>query len=175
MSTLQEIITFFNHPFFSIVGGISVSIAFVAIVYKVICFFWGVTPLALRLGIALWKRKVAVFGNADSFASFKLILIDSGIFKESNIDRIDLMDITKAKKFDIYLVDWASSSAYISAIFDCRPSEQTPVIIFAAPKTIPDDELSSIANKSNTVIVNFKGRLMNDLLTSLVTTSYDKR
>jgi hypothetical protein len=103
------------------------------------------------------------------------MLIDSGVFKESNIDRIDLMDLAKAKKFDIYLVDWASSSSYINAIFDCRPSQQTPVIIFAAPKSIPDDELSSIANKSNTVIVNFRGRLMNDLLTSLVTTSYDKR
>lgn len=175
MPTFEEITSFFNHPFFIIVGGISVSIAFIAIVYKVICFFWGVTPLVLRLGIALWKRKVAVFGNAESFSSFKLMLIDSGVFKESNIDRIDLMDLAKAKKFDIYLVDWASSSSYINAIFDCRPSQQTPVIIFAAPKSIPDDELSSIANKSNTVIVNFRGRLMNDLLTSLVTTSYDKR
>jgi hypothetical protein len=175
MPTFEEITSFFNHPFFIIVGGISVFIAFIAIVYKVICFFWGVTPLVLRLGIALWKRKVAVFGNAESFSIFKLMLIDSGVFKESNIDRIDLMDLAKAKKFDIYLVDWASSSSYINAIFDCRPSQQTPVIIFAAPKSIPDDELSSIANKSNTVIVNFRGRLMNDLLTSLVTTSYDKR
>lgn len=175
MPTFEEITSFFNHPFFIIVGGISVSIAFVAIVYKVICFFWGVTPLVLRLGIALWKRKIAVIGNEESFSSFKLMLIDSGVFKESNINRIDLIDIAKAKKFDIYLVDWASSRSYINAIFDCRPSQQTPVIIFAAPKSIPDEELSTIANKSNTVIVNFRGRLMNDLLTSLVTTSYDKR
>lgn len=174
MSTFEEITSFFNHPFFIIVGGISVSIAFVAIVYRVICFFWGVTPLVLRLGISLWKRRIAIFGDAESFASFKLMLIDSGIFKEKNIDRIDLIDIAKAKKFDIYLVDWASSRAHINAIFDCRQSQQTPVIIFAAPKAISEDELPNIANMSNTVIVNFRGRLMNDLLTSLVTTSYDK-
>lgn len=175
MPIFEEITSFFNHPFFIIVGGISVSIAFVAIVYKVICFFWGVTPLVLRLGIALWKRKVAVFADAESFASLKLMLIDSGVFKAANIDRVDLIDIAKAKKFDIYLIDWASSHSHINAIFDCRQSQQTPVIIFAAPKAIPEDELINIANKSNTVIVNFRGRLMNDLLTSLVTTSYDKR
>ena len=175
MPTVDQIFSFFGHPIFNVIGGIGFLIAFITITYKTVCFFWGVTPLVLRLGIALWKRKVAVFGDTESFSGFKLMLIDSGVFKEANIDRIDLMDIAKAKKFDIYLVDWASSSSYIKEIFDCRPSNQTPVIIFAAPKAIPDDELSSIANKSNTVIVNFRGRLMNDLLTSLVTTSYDKR
>ncbi len=174
MSTIDHFISFFNHPYLGAIGGITVFITFIAIAYKTICFFWGVTPLVLRLGIALWKRKVAIFGDANSFSSLKLMLVDSGIFKENNIANIDSTALSKAKKFDIYLVDWASSSNYINQIFDCRPTDQTPVIIFAAPKAIPEDKLFDIANKSNTVIVNFRGRLMNDLLTSLVTTSYDK-
>ncbi|QWD79265.1 hypothetical protein ICV01_06330 [Polynucleobacter sp. MWH-Spelu-300-X4] len=174
MSIFEQAALIFNHPLFNIVGGISVSITFIAITYKVVCFFWGVTPLMLRLGISLWKRKVAIFGDESSFSSLKLMLIDSGIFKEKNIIKIDLIDLAKAKKLDIFLVDWNSSKDHINQIFDFRPNNQTPVIIFASPGKIPEENLSDIANRSNTVIVNFRGRLINDLLTSLVTTSYDK-
>ncbi len=174
MPTVDQILTFFGHPIFNVIGGISFLIAFITIVYKTICFFWGITPLVLRLGIAMWKRKVAIFANEENFNSLKSLLIDSGIFKEANIDRVFLNDLDKAKSVDIYLVDWSSSKEHIQEIFECRPNNQTPVIIFAAPKTIDDETMKVVANKSNTVIVNFKGRLMNDLLTSLVTTSYDK-
>ena len=35
-------------------------------------------------------------------------------------------------------------------------------------------KMNDIANRPNTVVVNFRGRLLNDILTSLITTSYDK-
>jgi hypothetical protein len=47
-------------------------------------------------------------------------------------------------------------------------------VIYAKPASIPPDKMDNIANRSNTVVVNFRGRLLNDILTSLITTSYDR-
>lgn len=48
-------------------------------------------------------------------------------------------------------------------------------MIYAKPASIPHEKMSDIANRANTVVVNFRGRLLNDVLTSLITTSYDRK
>jgi hypothetical protein len=40
---------------------------------------------------------------------------------------------------------------------------------------IDQASLKKIDNEPNSVIVNFRGRLLNDIFTSVITTSYDKK
>ena len=54
-----------------------------------------------------------------------------------------------------------------------RKDQNTAVIIFAKPGSVPNEKMAEIGNRSNTVVVNFKGRLLNDILNSLITTSFD--
>jgi len=101
-------------------------------------------------------------------------LIDSNIFKKKNIIHINSNNIDKAKDETIFLVDWETFGDKIEQIFSARKNHQTAIVIYAKPASIPQDKMSDIANRENTVVVNFRGRLLNDILTSLITTSYDR-
>jgi hypothetical protein len=169
-----QITNFYNHPLFIIVGGLTVTLGVIGFLYKVICWIFGITPIVIRLGIALWKRKVAIFGSVEVFESIKSSLLDSKIFKEKNIVHIKSDNIDKANDETIFLVDWETSGSQIEQIFSARSNHQTAIVIYAKPASISQEKMSDIANRANTVVVNFRGRLLNDILTSLITTSYDR-
>lgn len=170
----NQITNFYNHPLFIIVGGITVTIAFFAFIYRLACWAFGITPIIFRLGIALWQRKVAILGSVEIFESLKNSLIDSNIFKKKNIIHISSDNIDKAKDVTIFLVDWETFGDKIEQIFSARKNHQTAIVIYAKPASIPQEKMNDIANRANTVVVNFRGRLLNDILTSLITTSYDR-
>lgn len=173
MNYLQPIIDFFNHPFFIIVGGFSVVTATLAIVYRVLCIILGVSPLVFRIGKAVWRRKIAIVGNLESYSSLKDCITDTGLFKKNNVIHIPTENIDKVKEQSILLVDWETSNTKIDDIFLVRKNQHTAVIIYAKAGSIPQDKMVEIANKTNTVVVNFKGRLLNDILNSLITTSFE--
>ena len=169
---LQPLIDFFNHPVFIIVGGLTVVSATLGIIYRIICIVLGVSPLVFRIGKAVWRRKIAVIGNSESYSTLNECIIDSGIFKKNNIIHITTENIDKVKDYSVLLVDWESSGTQIDLIFMARKNHNTAVIIYAKAGSIPHDKMAEIANKANTVVVNFKGRLLNDILNSLITTSF---
>lgn len=169
-----QITEFYNHPLFIIVGGLTVTFGVIGFFYKVICWIFGITPIVFRLGIALWKRKIAIFGSTEVFESIKTSLTDSKVFKEQNIVHIQSDNIDKAKDETIFLVDWETFGDKIEQVFSARKNHQTAIVVYAKPASIPQEKMSDIANRANTVVVNFRGRLLNDILTSLITTSYDR-
>ena len=173
MNFIQPIVDFFNHPIFIIVGGITVVFAAIGIIYRVVCIVLGISPLVFRIGKALWRRKVAIIGSAEAYSSLKECITDTDIFKKENVIHISIGNIDKAKDYTLLIVDWDTSSNQIDHIFSVRRNHNTAVIIFAKAGSIPHEKMSEIANKSNTVVVNFKGRLLNDILNSLITTSFD--
>lgn len=173
---MKIVFEFFNHPFFVICGAISVITIFLGVLSRVIGWFFGITPIMLRLGIALRKRDIAIFcDNGDSFDDLKTVLTSSGIFRCKNIFHIKKNTIETAKNKTIFLVDWETFKDNIDEVFNVRKDEHTAIVIYAKPACIPHDEMNKIANRPHTVVVNFKGRLLNDVLTSLITTRYEKR
>ncbi|GAB1401109.1 hypothetical protein MASR1M68_00200 [Elusimicrobiota bacterium] len=169
----MNLIDFFNHPFFAVVGSITVLCTLVALLIRVFCWFFKVTPIVFKFGISLLDRKIAIFASQEVFNELKNCLIDSKIFQEKNIVHIQFSNLDKAKKQTIFLVDWESFKDKIDEIFVARRDEQVPIVVYAKPASIPNDKMSVIANKTNTVVVNFRGRLLNDIVTSLVTTTYE--
>lgn len=172
---ITSITTFFNHPVFIIIGGLTVTLAFLGFLYKLTCWTFGISPIVFRLGIALWKRKIAIFGDDEAFNGLQSALVDSKVFKNKNIIHIRHDNIDKAKRETIYLVDWGTFGDNIEQVFSARRNHQTAIIIYAKPSSIPHEKMNDIANRANTVVVNFRGRLLNDILTSLITTIYDRK
>lgn len=172
-SLIRTVISFFESTLFIIFSGVSIILVVIGVIYKITCSVIGLTPIVLRLGKALWNRKVAIFGSVESYASLSASLVDSKIIKEKNIVHIQSDNIEKAKSRTIFLVDWATFGDRIDQVFSARNSYQTAIIIFAKPQSIPNEVMDEIANRPNTVVVNFRGRLLNDILTSLITTSYE--
>ena len=172
MKLMNAIIAFFNHPFFIIVGGIASLFMIGAFAYTAYLIIKGVFPVWYRLGIGLSKRKVAVFASREAFESIKTSLVDSMIFKDKNVIPITLDNIDKAKDQTIFLIDWETFKEQIEQVFSARKNHQTAIVVYAKPASIPPEKMIDIANRANTVVVNFRGRLLNDILTSLITTSY---
>lgn len=172
---MQVIIDFFNHPFFVIVGGITTMIAIIGFIYAIFLVVKGIFPVWYRLGMGLSKRKIAIFAEQE-FNNLKDILIDSQIFEAKNIIKIEKQSIKKAESITLLLVHWKSFENEIEDILKIK-KDSDALIIYA-----PQDEgfidktvLAKINLDRNVIIVNFRGRLLNDILTSMMTTSYEKK
>jgi hypothetical protein len=171
--SLQSITELCNHPVIAIVGGISFCLTALSIIAVVIGWALGITPPLIRLGLGLWRRKIAIISSADNFRGLNDCLVDSKLFRACNITNIGTDNLEKGKKFNLLLIDWSSTKDYIEQIVNVRENDQTPLIIYANPadEPIPRAVMTDIANRQNTVVVNFRGRLINDIVTSLITTS----
>lgn len=175
INMLQSFISFFNHPFFVVIGGVSTVLMLLGFLYTIWLILRGVLPVWYRLGMGLSKRRVAIFASDEAYNGLKSALIDSGIFNQGNISQIRRDNTDKAKDYTIFLVDWSSVQEDFEKVFSARNNHQTAVIIYCPSGVIiPQDIMSDIANRANTAVVNFRGRLLNDILTSLITTSYER-
>lgn len=176
MTILKTITDFFNHPFFIIVGGLATVLMILSFIYTACLLIKGVFPVWYRLGIGLSKRRVAIFASSE-YMSLKSMLVDSKIFKEENIIQINKNDMKKSENETLFLVHWKDYQDKINEILDLK-KDNTALIIYAPPNEGRIED-SSILNKinlhRNSIIVNFRGRLLNDIVSSLITTSYDPR
>ena len=170
---MQEIIKFFNHPFFIIVGGVTTIFMIVGFCYTSFLVIKGVFPVWYRLGIGLSKRKIAIFAK-DEYESLDNMLTDSKIFTKTI--QIHKNDIKKAEKESVFLVHWNEYKDKIDDILVLK-KDSTPLIIYAPQEEgrIDNSLMKKINSHRNSVVVNLRGRLLNDILTSLITTCYDKR
>lgn len=172
---MQFIIDFFNHPFFVIVGGITTIVAIIGFIYTIYLVAKGIFPVWYRLGMGLSKRRIAIFAEQE-FNNLKDILVDSRIFEEKNIIKIDRKSIKKAESITLLLVHWRCFENEIEEILKMK--RDSDALIIYAPQDegfIDKTALTKINLARNVIIVNFRGRLLNDILTSMMTTSYDKR
>lgn len=170
---METIINFFNHPFFIIVGGSATILMIFGFFYTVFLVIKGVLPVWYRLGIGLSKRQIAIFAK-DEYASLNSMLTDSKIFSKTL--QINKNDIRKAEKETIFLVHWKEFQYELDDIMAIK-KDSTPLIIYAPTQegSIDDENMNKINSHRNSVVVNLRGRLLNDILTSLITTSYEKR
>ncbi|MBW1616379.1 MAG: hypothetical protein JRJ49_07590 [Deltaproteobacteria bacterium] len=169
---MQHVIFFFHHPFFSTIGGLSVLLMIFSFFYITYLIIKGVFPVWYRLGIGLSKRKIAIFAD-NKYDSLKDILVDSKMFKEKNIIKINKDSIQKAEKTTLLLVHWLDFKSEIDEILKIK--KDSDALIIYAPReegSIEQDDLAKINLKRNSIIVNFRGRLLNDILTCMITTSY---
>lgn len=146
-----------------------------------IFWFLGITPLLWRLGLGRWLRKIAIAANEEIYNSLKTDLIDSGIFREANISQISKDHLSKVKDHSLILVHYQSfTEEEIRQLLDDKKSASGMVFYFpefspSEGKKISDPMVQAIGIKENTTVVNFRGRLLNDIIITLITTSYEKK
>ncbi|MEA3464260.1 MAG: hypothetical protein U9R14_04280, partial [Patescibacteria group bacterium] len=140
----------------------------------VVIWFKGILPVLLRIGNGLAKRKIAIFAKNDNLVSLKNLLLDSGLFNKNNISEITTHgDIGIAEKTSIYLIYWHDWSDKIDEILS-KVKDGTALVVYAPQELgfIPSDKMARLNEKRNVVVANFRGRLLNDITTSIITTNY---
>lgn len=171
---MNEVVEFFNHPFFVIVGGVSTVSAIIGIIVIVYNIVRGVLPVWIRLGKGLSNKKIAVYSETQ-FDDFKDLLVDSGLFKEKNIERITNASLSKGEKHTMMLVHYNEFQDKINDILNYKKDSDALIVYVSNGLTAPRETIDSINNHRNSILVTFKGRLLNDIVTSIITTAYEKK
>jgi len=162
---------------FDWIGRWQVLVAIGVVLLGVVMWIRGIAPVLWRLGRGLAKRQIVIFASADNLGSLKNLLLDSRLFSPRNIVEItSSADIQRAASGTLFLVHWPDFSASIDHILDLK-TDGSALIIYAPRDQglIPEPVMARIGNRRNTSVTNFRGRLMNDIVTAMITTSYDKR
>ena len=155
------------------IGYGSTLIVVVAFVAGVVSWFRGITPALFRLGNGLAKRKIAIFAKNDNVRSLKGLLLDSKLFNQKNIIEItSKIDIGKAEEASVYLVHWHDWAENISEILSKKPDKCAMVVYAPYDKErIPNEQMVNLDGKRHTAVTNFRGRLLNDIVTAMITTN----
>lgn len=171
---MEEIAQFFNSPFFSIVRGISTSLIVITAIALVYGTIRGFVPVLWRLGKSLNNRKIALYAEASA-NSLKTMLTDSKLFKRKNIDVIGNSEITKGGDYTMMIVYYPDFRKTMAQIISQKKDADS--LIIYAPQSegqIDGETWKSLNEQRNTIIVNMRGRLLNDVLTAMITTNYGK-
>lgn len=158
-----------------ILGYASTALVIVATVATIVLWILGITPALLRLGNGLARRKIAIFAKGDMASSLKSLLLDSRLFRDRNLVTItDDGDIGKARGTTLFVVHWPDWTTTIDAIL-AQKADSVALIVYAPQEKgfIPQDVLGRLNGNRNVIVCNFRGRLLNDIVTSLITTSYE--
>ena len=172
---IEDIMTFLN-----IVGTFTTLFAIGLFVWAVISWILGVYPLFLRLGFGRWRRKIAIVANDNMYSSLKIDLMDTNVFREKNIHQIKEGTLSKVSEATLALIHYQSfNTDQIRTILSNKKSGAGFIFYFpefTPPSVvIPQDIMKEINDHQFTTIVNMRGRLINDIVTTLISTSYDKR
>ena len=136
----------------------------------------GILPVLLRLGNGLAKGKIAIFADNTHSESLEQLLCTSGLFRRNNIIKInDVNSLYRSETCSLYLVFWHDWQNEIDNILN-QKKQGIPLIIYAPQELgfIPRDKMTQLNNQPNTIVTNFRGRLLNDIIISLITGSYKR-
>ena len=165
------IITFFDHSFFTIVSDINTLMSIIVLLGTIYLAVRGVIPVWWRLGIALSRNKIAIFAGSDNFRDLKKILIDSKLFKEKNIVNIGTTNIFSAESADLLLVYWPDFKDKLDEVLGIK-SHSVGLVVYAPQEKgrIDNSDLEKLNAHHNVTVTNFRGRLLNDVFVSMITT-----
>jgi len=126
----------------------------------------------------LAKGKIAIFAKGDNLNSLKSLLLDSELFSEKNLVEIrSNNDFGKSEKSTLFLIFWHDwEERNIDEILN-KKTDKTALVVYAPrDKGVISKKYFEIINKERNVsIANLRGRLLNDIVSSLITTSYENK
>jgi len=157
---------------FDWLGYLSTLVVLVSLSYGLYLWARGIAPVLVRLGNGLARRKIAVFAKGDMLRSLEDLLHDCKLFNKTNVIGIATEgDLRKGEEATIFLVNWSDWSDQIESILQHK-KDGVAMVVYATHGSIPLEMMTRLANERNTAVCNFRGRLLNDLVTSMITTSY---
>jgi len=169
---MECLTSFFDSKFFIIFGGISTIIVIVGVLYTLWLIVRGVVPVLYRLGLGLSKRDIAIV-SADQFTSLRDLLLDSKLFQAKNLHQVHIRDIQKAAKMTVIIAHWDHIKDDLESVLQVK-RDQDALIVYApqGEGTLNAESLDAINKHRSTILVNFRGRLMNDVVSSMISTSH---
>ena len=172
---------FLTNPIFLFVGRCLLVITVAGFLITVASWTLGFATPIWRLGLGLRRRKIAIAADIETFNSLKTDLIDTRIFRKVNIKQITKDHLATVKNHSLIIVHYNSFCAEdIKQMLNSKESISGMIFYFpefdpASGNRIPNEMIQEIGKRENTTVVNFRGRLLNDIINTIITTSYQKK
>jgi len=162
-----------------IIGYISTGVSvFWVIVGVVVCVRY-LIPVAKRFGLGMWRRQIAIVSDNSTLAeSLKIDLASTGILRRKNIVTIPRLNVKDLPKWSVVVIDCECfDSDELLDDFIRRMDVSIGVVLYcrAGRKRLSDDLMNEINGSSRVILTNFRGRLVNDVIASLVSTPYEEK
>ena len=140
-----------------------------------VLWFRGTLPVLWRMGNGLAKRRIAVFAGAQNGQSLSDLLTDSGLFREKNVLRIGaVQDLGRAETASVYLVHWQDWSKDIDDVLKHKRDDCSMIVYAPSPHRIDPQIMTKLDQHRNTTLANFRGRILNDIVTAMITTGLQR-
>lgn len=159
------------------IGLITTVITAIGIVMVAYWTVRGLIPALFRLGYGLRRRKIAVVATGDSLNNLVGLISDSRLFNSKRIiPTAGQGEIEAISRASLILINWPDCREYLDDILRLK-SEQTALIVYAPHSggRIENEDMAKLEQRKHVVVCNFRGRLMNDIVTSMITTGYEKK
>jgi hypothetical protein len=156
------------------VGWVTSVIFLLTLALGIYAWLKGILPALFRLGNGFSKRKIAIFAKGDNLKILMNLLVDTELFNKRNMIGISSSgDFGRAERATLFLILWDDWQDKIDEILRAK-KDNTAVVVYAprGPRSIPEDKFVELNSKRNVMVTNFRGRLLNDIVISLMTTSY---
>lgn len=155
---------------------LSTVVFVIGLAIAIYLFFSGMLPVLWRLG-NLRRRKIAIFAKGDASRSLVSLFVDARLFNPKNIIPItSVADFGRSDAATVYVAHWPDWQDDLQDIVE-RKSDQTPLVVYAphGDPPLPAGALMLLDRHRNVVLTNFRGRLLTDVVSSFITTAYEKR
>ena len=164
------------YSIWGVVSFIFAIFGFLSLAALVIGAFTRLGKAAWRFGLALYGKKIMIVANDEDYHDLEEDLSDSGLIKKENIQRISNKQISKAKDALLLIVVYGYLSRNSFRAIVNGKNSRCGLIIYCPPEKgrIENDEMELLSKTSFTALCNFRGRLVNDVLIMMLSTSFKK-
>lgn len=139
--------------------------------------FCGVTQALVRFGLALFGKKIFVVASEDEYGDIREDLVDSGLIKSGNIQRVSNRHMDKAHDALLLIIVYGYLEPKDFEALVRTKSSRCGVIVYCSPEKsrITEQEMSLLSRTSFTALCNFRGRMVNDVLLMMLSTSFKRK
>ena len=117
------------------------------------------------------QAKIGIWSNEDVYQDLHNLFSDSKLFFAENIQRFTTASLDKVDTLSIIIIHWSSlKNGEVDKILDKKQGRA--FLIIYAPQhegKIDNTSMGKIGKCTNAIVVNMRGRLLNDVFCSIIT------
>ncbi|PNV67172.1 hypothetical protein [Enteroscipio rubneri] len=148
-----------------------------ALVAIVLGAFAGVTQALWRFGLALFGKKILVVAGENDYRDICEDLTDSGLIKNKNIQRVSSKHVDKAHDALLLIVVYGYLEPDDFESVVRAKNSRCGLIVHCPPEKgrITEQEMNLLSRTPFTALCNFRGRMVNDVLLMMLSTSFKRK
>lgn len=135
----------------------------------------GLIPPLVRLGYGLQRKRIVIVAYEQHAAELSRLIQGTKLFNKNRIQIIAPdIELDQISKADVVLTYFSDCQGAMEEILNRKRSDAALIVYAPPPERVPSETMTQLAAQKHVLLCNFRGRLMNDILTSMMTVAYDK-